>query len=47
MTDKELWIMIRRALLMVVKAIERRWGLDECGKGVIIEPTERDSVSVA
>jgi len=27
MTDKEFWIMIRRALLMFVSAIEKRWGL--------------------
>ena len=47
MTDKELWIMIRRALLMVVDAIERRWALGKYAKGVIIEPTEHDSVSVA
>jgi len=27
MTDKEFWTMIRRALLMFVAAIEKRWGL--------------------
>jgi len=27
MNDKEFWIMIRRALLMFVSAIEKRWGL--------------------
>jgi hypothetical protein len=27
LTDKELWLLIRRALLLIVDAIERRWGL--------------------
>jgi hypothetical protein len=31
-TDRELWVVIRRALLMVVAAIENRFG---------IEPSER------
>lgn len=28
MTDRDLWIAIRRALLAVVRAIEARWGID-------------------
>jgi hypothetical protein len=27
MTDKEFWTMIRRALMMVIAAIEKRWGI--------------------
>ena len=29
MTDREFWLMIRRALLMIVKAIEKRWLVSE------------------
>ena len=29
MTDRDLWLMIRRALLMIVKAIEKRWLVSE------------------
>jgi len=29
MTDRDLWLMIRRALLMIIKAIERRWLVSE------------------
>jgi hypothetical protein len=27
LSDKELWLAIRRALLLVIAAIERRWGI--------------------
>lgn len=27
MTDRELWLMVRRALLMIVSAIEKRYGI--------------------
>jgi hypothetical protein len=26
-TDRDLWIAVRRALLLVVAAIEKRWGM--------------------
>lgn len=32
MTERDLWIAIRRALLMVVAAIERRYGLRVTGE---------------
>lgn len=32
MTEREMWIMIRRALLMVVGAIEKRYGLKLTGE---------------
>ena len=28
MDDRELWLLIRRALLMIVRAIERKYGID-------------------
>jgi hypothetical protein len=28
MTDRDLWLAVRRALLIIVRAIERRYGLD-------------------
>ena len=29
MTDREFWLVVRRALLMIVKVIERRYGLKD------------------
>jgi hypothetical protein len=28
MNDREFWLLVRRALLLVVKAIEQRWNLN-------------------
>jgi len=28
MADRDFWILIRRALMMVVSAIEKRWAID-------------------
>ena len=41
MNDKELWMMIRRALLMIVKAIEKRYP----GKDELIEPSDTQSIT--
>jgi len=41
MTDKEFWLMIRRALMMICKAIERKFA----GKEVEIEHTEQTTYS--
>ena len=43
MTDKEFWMMVRRALLMFVKAIEMRY----TGKDVELEPDDSDQVTWA
>jgi hypothetical protein len=32
-TDRELWLMVRRALLMIVKAIELRFGIGDAKDG--------------
>jgi len=29
MTDYDFWLLIRRALLMVIRAIEKRYGIDK------------------
>jgi len=29
MDDREFWLLIRRALLMVIRAIEKRYGIDK------------------
>jgi len=29
MTDREFWLLFRRALLMVIRAIEKRYGIDK------------------
>jgi len=29
MTDFEFWLIVRRALLMVIRAIEKRYGIDK------------------
>jgi len=29
MTDREFWLLIRRALLMMIRAIEKRYGIDK------------------
>jgi len=29
MTEHEFWLLVRRALLMIVRAIERKYGIDE------------------
>jgi len=29
MTDREFWLLVRRALLMVIRAIEKRYGIDK------------------
>ena len=41
MNDKELWMMIRRALLMIVKAIEKRYP----GKDEVLEVDETASIT--
>ena len=41
MNDKELWMMIRRALLMIVKAIEKKYP----GKDELVEPSDTVSVT--
>ena len=41
MTDKEFWLIIRRALLMIVKAIERRFPSRESNVTI----SESDTVS--
>ena len=33
MNDREFWVMVRRALLMFVKAIEQRFGLGNAKEG--------------
>lgn len=43
MTDKEFWLIIRRALLMIAAAIEKKYALKN---GKVIEPTETDTVMV-
>jgi hypothetical protein len=40
MSDRELWLIIRRALLMIVKAIERKYSITE-----EIKPTKSQSIS--
>lgn len=42
MTDKDFWLLIRRALLLIISAIEKKY-LNN--KGTLIETTETDSVS--
>jgi hypothetical protein len=39
MTDKEFWEMVRRALLMIVRAIEKKYQLGG-GKITVIEDTD-------
>lgn len=46
MSDKEFWIMVRRALLMVVDAIERKWQLGKYSKCELVQTGESDSISV-
>jgi len=29
MTDREFWLLVRRALLMVIRAIEKKYGIDK------------------
>ena len=42
MTDKEFWLMIRRALMMICKAIERKFA----GKEVDLETEESETYSL-
>ena len=41
MNDKDFWIMIRRALLMICKAIEKKYP----GKDEMVEPSETQSIT--
>ena len=41
MNDKELWLAIRRALLMIVRAIEKKFP----GKDEVVEPSDTQSVT--
>ena len=41
MNDKELWMMIRRALLMIVRAIEKKFP----GKDEVLAPSDTASVT--
>ena len=44
MTDKDFWLIVRRALLMIVKAIERKYP----AKDVELDPLDTgDQVSVS
>ncbi len=42
MSDKEFWLIVRRALLMMVYAIEKRYGV---AKTVILEKAENVTVA--
>lgn len=42
MTDKEFWLLVRRALMMIVAAIEKKYALKN---GHVIEPTETDTIA--
>lgn len=45
MTDRDFWMAIRSALLLLVSAIERRWKLGKYSTGEIVIISERDSVT--
>jgi hypothetical protein len=42
MTDKEFWLLIRRALMMICKAIERKY----TGKEIEVETGEGETYSL-
>ena len=42
MSDKEMWLIVRRALLMIVKAIEKKYP----GKAEPLEPAPDVSISL-
>lgn len=44
MTDAEFWLMIRRALLMIIAAIEKKY-VSKNGK--LLEQTETDTIAIA
>ena len=43
MTDAEFWLLIRRALLMIVAAIEKKYAKRN---GQVVEPTGTDTVTM-
>jgi hypothetical protein len=43
MTDAEFWLLIRRALLMIVAAIEKKYAKNN---GQVVEPTGTDTVTM-
>ena len=45
MTDKEMWLVVRRALMMVVKAIEQKYMKDN-GQSVPLEVAKDTSISL-
>jgi hypothetical protein len=46
MTDKELWIVVRQALLMIVSAIEKKFSL-ESKRVIYIHTSEKDAETVS
>lgn len=42
MTEAEFWLLIRRALMMIVAAIEKKYAKNN---GQVIEPTDTDTVA--
>jgi hypothetical protein len=47
MTDKEMAIAIRAALLAIVDALERRYGLGKHARGEVVQVAPTDSLAVA
>jgi hypothetical protein len=45
MTDKDFWLLIRQALLTMVRAIERKYKLGDYSKGEVIETDDNDTVT--
>ncbi len=45
MSDKEFWLLIRQALLTMVRAIERKYKLGPYSKGKVVHPAEADGVT--
>lgn len=43
MTEKEFWIIVRRALLLIVSAIEKKYALKN-GR-VVVEPISTDTIA--
>jgi hypothetical protein len=46
MNDKEFWMMMRSALLMIISAIEKRYRLGRWSDSNIQEVGERDSMAI-
>ena len=44
--DREFWIAIRSALIMAVRAIEKRWSLHPCEFGEISAPAQVKPVAL-